>query len=946
MPEVPDASPPDAPPPDAWVPQVASSCMTCHNGSDKEDYTGGQLTNPHPFGTVGPTSAHISCVTCHGGDPNGTGRVNSHVPPPPLFGTPQDPMQYIRPDGAGVFDFAAEFCRRTLVCLDKIPDYEIDGKMYSGLDYLQFLNPGDLRVTSQGSGCGACHGLHSQWVSQSPIATASGFFSGTRYAIGVDNDIPNHQNWYSDTAADYGFRAVTDDDFSYDGSIIGPVGELRELPEKAGYDTGVIRDNPAYQNAATLTDYWVAASNGDDYINQVFDDSPLETLVMEQVGITCGDCHLGSAGANNRYADFRSSGCTSCHMQYSPDGRSRSSDPNVARNVPLNPDQIAPGERAHIATHEIRNVYKPRVGGGFVSGISDMACAGCHQGSNRTVLQFWGVRLDQNKDLTNLVQYPANPGDFDDAQDDERFFTGQNTTFNGRDFQQLIVEEDYDNDGRDDTPADVHYEAGMGCIDCHGGRDLHGGSTNAAATDPLNGKMVSRMDQAVGIQCESCHGNIDDRAATAKCVDDAGTAGSDCAVDRWGTPLTNVTRTADGNYILRGRLDGKEHYIPQTYDVVNNNNVTLPGRGDVYSPKAAYAMGRADNNLGTPAGPDQANLQVTTGFTHTENLDCAACHSSWTNNCIGCHLRTEYDDEDPTLFSNITGERIVLDQLNADFTYITPVPFQLAVNARGKVTQTQPNTKMFYAYQDPGGNLSDVFAFNDRNGNGNNPDVGGRGTFPAMSHNAILAHSIRGKVDGANEGPRYCVACHLTQEGLTQFGAQYAAFRTALANNNYDDNPLNGLDYALLQQHIGQNPGNQLNSPIWVHMVAGLGSGLFAFDANGCPVNPLDTDNNRKICDNGAPADNFDPNNIVYDIDRLSQVDNNGVPTGVSNASGKHPLHSGQSSLLRDGAQDPYMAGPLGRTLAGRLANPDDPQVILIDTYYDADGQPVGQAPQ
>ncbi|WP_428267257.1 hypothetical protein [Haliangium sp.] len=921
--------------------------MSCHNGSAFEDYAGGGLSNPHPFGTAGPTSAHIACVACHGGDPNGVDKAGSHVPPPLLFGTPQDPMLRIRPDSNGNYDFAAEFCRRTLVCLDKIADYAVDGTTYTGIDYLQFLNPGDLRVTSQGKGCGMCHGLHSQWVSQSPMATATGLFSGTRYSIGVDNDVPDHQDWYSDTAADYGFRAVMDDDFSYDGSVLGPVGELRELPESAVYgEADGVYNNPLYANAAALTDYVVAASNGDDHVNQAFDDSPLETLVMEQVAITCGGCHLGSAGANDRAGDFRSSGCTSCHMQYSLDGRSRSTDPNLDKMEPLNPDQIAPGERAHVATHEIRNVYKPRVGGGFVRGIDDMACAGCHVGSNATMLQFWGIRADPNRDLSNGVQYPANPGGLRAAGEEERLFAGQNATFNGYSAQQFILAEDYDGDGRDDTPADVHHEAGMGCIDCHGGRDLHGGSTNAAATDPLNGKMVSRMDQAVGVQCESCHGTIDARAVIATCTDDAGTVGADCAVDRWGNPLTNVTRSDDGSFILRGRLDGREHYIPQTYDVINNTGVTAPGGGAVYNPRAAYAMGRADNNLGTPAGPDQANLQVTPGFTHTDNLDCAACHSSWTNNCIGCHLRTEYDPNDPTLFSNITGERIVLDQLNAEVTYVTPVPFQLGVNARGKISQTQPNTTLFYAYQDPNGTLSDVLAFNDRNGNGNNPNVGGRGAFPAMGHNAILAHSIRGKVDGSNEGPRSCVACHLTQEGLAQFGDEYAAFRTALANNDYAHDPSNGLDYVLLEQHIGQNPGNQLNSPIWVHMVAGLGSGLFAFDVNGCPLNPLDNDANRKICDNGAPADNFDPRNIVYDVDRLVQVDNNGTPTGVSNASGKHPLHSGQPSPLRDGAQDASMAGPLGRTLAGRLANPDDPQAIILDTYYDADFQVAGQAPQ
>ncbi len=36
----------------------------------------------------------------------------------------------------------------------------------------------------------------------------------------------------------------------------------------------------------------------------------------------------------------------------------------------------------------------------------------------------------------------------------------------------------------DDTPPDVHYKAGMGCIDCHGSPDMHGGFYYNAAHDP------------------------------------------------------------------------------------------------------------------------------------------------------------------------------------------------------------------------------------------------------------------------------------------------------------------------------------------------------------------------------------------------------------------------------------------------------------------------------
>ena len=55
-------------------------------------------------------------------------------------------------------------------------------------------------------------------------------------------------------------------------------------------------------------------------------------------------------------------------------------------------------------------------------GIDDYACAGCHQGSNRTVMQYWGIRLDQNEDVHNGVQYPVDPVTFETTAGDTRLF--------------------------------------------------------------------------------------------------------------------------------------------------------------------------------------------------------------------------------------------------------------------------------------------------------------------------------------------------------------------------------------------------------------------------------------------------------------------------------------------------------------------------------------------
>lgn len=890
---------------------TAESCMSCHNGATHDDYAGSGLENPHPF----PGAATLKCTECHGGNPAHHGsKTKSHVPPPPEIGDENNLED----------DAEAYFNRLTLAGIDKYPDYVVDGVTYTALDYLQFINPGDLRVVTLGLSCGKCHAPHAESTERSPLATAMGIFSSSMYTLGVDVALPASQGLYGETAAEYGFRAVTNSNFVFDANFVGPVSELLEQPVHSLFGVTAadqIFQNPLY-DAANLPNY----VNAD---NSVVPDSPLAHLFAEQVAFTCGDCHLGSAGANNRYGDYRSSGCTACHMTYSQSGRSNSSDRNIKKNEPRDPDDIDAPERPHVERHIIKSVARTLATGETIAGIDDWTCAGCHQGSNRTVMQYWGIRLDQNADLHRREQYPANPVSFVNTARDTRLFDPVvgNRTFNGRNAAQYILEEDYDGDGRDDTPADVHYEAGLGCIDCHGSHDLHGGKVG----DPSVAVLNSRQEQAVAIRCESCHGTIEAYATTAPGVTYDGEV-ADCGVDDKGNVIKNVTRSANGNYYLKSRLTGRTHYIKQTRDVVGNSGKTHPTSGEpIFSSKASYAMGRIDGDSSNGSGPEQTAAGMAhAGFSHTDNMSCVSCHASWTNNCIGCHLGGEYNTGNN--FSNITGERIVYKQANADFTYQTPVPFQLGVSPRNEINVMSPNTNVFYKWQDRNRDVSRVFAFTDRNGYGNNPTGTGQNSLPALSHNVMMPHSIRGKVSSTKEGPRYCVACHLTTDGLANFGPQYDTFRDAMNTNNFQ-----ALDFDLLKTHIGQNPGNQLNSPFWVHMVSGLGSGMFLFDEDGCPDNPLDDNPNRVGCNGTSPATKYDPGNAFFNIDRIVE------PTGVPNSSNNHLLLDPNPTVnLRDGAPNGNFAGPLGARILRLLSDPVNG--VVLDSWIDADGALGGDA--
>ena len=122
-----------------------------------------------------------------------------------------------------------------------------------------------------------------------------------------------------------------------------------------------------------------------------------------------------------------------------------------------------------------------------------------------------------------------------------------------------------------------------------------------------------------------------------------------------------------------------------------------------------------------------------------------------------------------------------------------------------------------------------------------------------------------------------------------------------------------------------------------MYQAAGLGTGLFQFDATGCPNNPLDNNPNRQYCPNGAPAANFNANNTVYDLDKVVEYD------GTTNSSSNHPLLGNNFSPLRAGALEPGLAGPFGATLLQKLTDPNTG--LVLDGWIDADGNAQGTAP-
>ena len=198
--------------------------------------------------------------------------------------------------------------------------------------------------------------------------------------------------------------------------------------------------------------------------------------------------------------------------------------------------------------------------------VGDGRCFGCHSRSGRISLSYAGLAE---------IETSASPGK--DTQLLRRLPDGRT----------LEVQ-----------PPDVHYKAGMSCIDCHTSTGLMGPADH-----------LQHQQQAVDIACTDCHQN--ENVATTltswpekyrrllRFVSETTTLQQRfLTTKRFGTPLWHIEVREDGNY-LHPKQGGQPLKIPD-YQV-------------------------------------QSHVPVK----EHQRLTCSACHSQWAPQCYGCHL--EYD---------------------------------------------------------------------------------------------------------------------------------------------------------------------------------------------------------------------------------------------------------------------------------------------------------------
>ncbi len=183
------------------------------------------------------------------------------------------------------------------------------------------------------------------------------------------------------------------------------------------------------------------------------------------------------------------------------------------------------------------------------------------------------------------------------------------------------------NDGKAVHMMDIHAEKGMQCADCHFAQDSHG-----------SGLIMGEVANAVEIRCRDCHG-------TTSAYPTLRTSGP--AASPKGNDLT-LLRNPDGQrrfewveregrqvLVQRSLLDPNlEWRIHLTKDTVDPTHPDFNAK----SARAKLVSKISQNGKPMTWGPGVP----ASDRAHTEdNMECFACHTSWTTACAGCHLPIE-----------------------------------------------------------------------------------------------------------------------------------------------------------------------------------------------------------------------------------------------------------------------------------------------------------------
>jgi hypothetical protein len=622
----------------------SEGCVSCHTASDAA------TMHRQPGVTLG-------CTDCHGGDagvakPGGSERdSNAYVAAMrKAHVLPRDPKAWSWPSSANPQD--------SFTLLNR-----------ENPEFIRFVNPGDYRIAREA--CGACHLSVIEAAERSMMATGAMLWGGASYNNGI---LPFKRYLLGESYTREGEAAKIlgpvkpDADMQANGVLEAlyplptwettPPGDIFRVFESGGRNIGTTFAEIGLPNAEGSVQKLEEPGRPDQKQSNRGAGTGLRISVpvLNIAKTRLNDPFTWFLGTNDNPGDYRSSGCSACHVVYGNDRDPRHSGPyaqfgNMGLSHTVDPT-IRKSEPGHPLEHA------------FTSAIPTSQCMICHMHQPNIFLNsmlgytMWDYESDAPAMWPEHEAHPTdeqirkinarNPeeaairgkwGDPEFLKDvsklnpelkDTQFadYHGHGWNFRAifkRDRQGHLL----DADGKivsDQDPgkfkkavhlSSIHVDAGMHCVDCHFSQDAHS-----------NGHLYGEVAQAIEIECVDCHGTVDKYPSLLTSGPASPPGGNDLS----------TMRTPSGKRRFEwigGKLYQRSNVTPDLeWEIHLVKDSVTPGSAH-YNEKAARAKLMSTNTdklgWGTKVKPEERAHQ-------DDKMVCATCHTSWTTSCGGCHL--------------------------------------------------------------------------------------------------------------------------------------------------------------------------------------------------------------------------------------------------------------------------------------------------------------------
>lgn len=646
----------------------SQGCMACHT----------DVGDMHNVETV-----NLGCVDCHGGDPTATTKDCAHV----------------KPRFAAAWFSSANPVRSYTLLNHEDPEF------------IRFVNPGDLRVADVA--CGQCHGYEVLAVKKSMMTHGCMLWGAALYNNGA---VPNKAARFGESYSRHGapqrvqnVPAPTQQQLREEGMLpyldplprfeVSQPGNVLRIFERGGRfraEVGIPeRLEESGRPRERLSDRGLGTQNRTD---PVF-------LSLQKTRLF--DPTLNFLGTNDHPGDYRSSGCSGCHVVYANDrspvhsglfakyGNRGLAAAETDDFVKFIDPTIPKDEPGHPIAHQ------------FTSRIPTSQCIVCHVHPGTNVMNsylgfmWWDNETDGELMYPQQQRYPtaeermamsmSNPNEASQQGlwSDPEFLAHvselnpyarhtQFADFHGHgwvfravykkdraghllDHRGLVVEhpstekllaamappnelEKLYGKQRDDTP--VHL------MDIHLERGMHCVDCHFYQDVHGNTRLYSEVRAAIEITCTDCHGTAFESVRDRLVHGDGTMPTSGPASRAGGTNLARLNTPfgkkrfdiVNGKLIQRSMVEEDRSWeLVQTADTIDPNNEHYNAKSHL----AKTVRFEPDTTKlvwgGLPARDKCAHQD--------KSMSCIACHSSWNPSCFGCHLPQKANQKTPGLHS-------------------------------------------------------------------------------------------------------------------------------------------------------------------------------------------------------------------------------------------------------------------------------------------------------